>query len=93
MTLDYITGLPETQGYNTILVVVDRLSKMAHYILTTKDIDAKEMVRLLLHHVWKYHGTPKEIVSDRGPQFDSQVWKQLCQDLQIEQKMSTAYYP
>ena len=91
--LDYITGLPEKGGYNAILVVVDRLSKMAHYIPTTKEVDAHETARLLLHHVWKYHGTPKEIISDRGPQFDSQVWKQLCRDLQIEQKMSTAYHP
>ena len=93
VTLNYITGLPETQGYDAILVVVGRLSKMAHYISTTKEINAQETARMLLHHVWKYHRTPKEIISDRGPQFDSQVWKQLCKDLQIEQKMSTAYHP
>ena len=65
---------------------------MAHYIPTTKEINAQKTARLLLHHVWKYHETPKEIVSDRGSQFDSQVWKQLCKDLQIEQKMSSAYH-
>ena len=92
MTLDYIRGLPEKEGHNAILVVVDRLSKMAHYIPTTKEVNAQETVRLLLHHVWKYHGTPKEILCDRGPQFDSQVWKQPCKDLRIEQKMSTAYH-
>ena len=93
ISIDYITGLPETQGYDAILVVVDRLSKMAHYIPTVKEINTQETAKLLLHHVWKYHGTSKEIISDRGPQFDSQVWKQLCKDLRIEQKMSTAYHP
>ena len=75
VTLDYITGLPEEQGQNAILIVVDRFSKMAHYIPTTKEVSAQETARLLLHHVWKYHGIPKEIISDRGPQLDSQVWK------------------
>ena len=93
ITLDYITGLPETQGYNAVLVVVDRLSKMAHYIPTTKEVSAQETAKLMLQHVWRLHGTPKEIISDRGPQFDSQVWKELCKDLQIKQKMSTAYHP
>ena len=81
ITLDYITGLPENQVQNAILVVVDRLSKMAHYIATTKEINAQETAKLLLHHVWKHHGTPKEVIPDREPQFDSQVWKQLCKDL------------
>ena len=71
VTLDYITGLPEKEEHNAILVVVNRLSKMAHYIPTTKEVDAQETARLLLNHVWKYHGTPREIISDRGPQFDS----------------------
>ena len=93
ITLDYITGLPEVRGHDAILVVVDRLSKMAHYIPTAKEVSAQETAKLMLHHVWKYHGIPKEIISDRGPQFDSQVWKQLCKDFQIEQKMSTAYHP
>ena len=93
ITLDYITGLPEEQRQNAILVVVDRLSKMAHYIPTTKEVSAQETARLLLHHVWKYHRTPKKIICDRGPQFDSQVWKQLCKNLQIEQKICTVYHP
>ena len=65
---------------------------MTYYIPTTKEVGAEETTRLLLYHVWKHHETPKEIISDRRPQFDSQVWKQLCRDLQIEQKMSIAYH-
>jgi hypothetical protein len=56
---------------NAILVVVDRFSKMAHFIPTTHEISAEETAELLLHHVWKLHGTPEEIISDRGPQFVS----------------------
>ena len=64
MTLNYITGLSETQRYDAILVVVDRLSKMAHYVPTSKEVSAQEIAKLLLQHVWRYHGTPKEIISD-----------------------------
>jgi hypothetical protein len=91
--MDFITGLPENGSMDAILVVVDRFSKMAHFILTTSEISSQETAELLLHHVWKLHGTPRKILSDRGPQFVSSVWKNLCQRLGIGRKLSTAHHP
>jgi hypothetical protein len=93
ITLDFITGLPEDGAMDAILVVVDRFSKMAHFIPTTHEILAEETAELLLHHVWKLHRTPEEIISDQGPQFVSALWKRQCQRLSITRKLSTAHHP
>jgi transposase InsO family protein len=93
ITLDFISGLPEDGAMNTILVVVNRFSKMAHFIPTMQEISTEDTAELLLHHVWKLHGTPEEIILDRGLQFVSARWKCLCQRLGIVQNLSTAYHP
>ena len=56
--LDHITGLPTSQGYDTIYVIMDRLTKMSYFIPTTTCTMAKELVQLHLKHVWKHHGVP-----------------------------------
>ena len=66
---DFITKLPIVQGYDSILVVVDRLTKMVHFIPTTEKTLAEGLARLFRDNVWKLHGLPESIVSDRGPQF------------------------
>ncbi len=86
-------GLQEASAMNAILVMVDRFSKMAHFIPTTEIISARKTAKLLLHHAWKLHSTFSDIISDRGPQFVSSGWKTLCQRIKIEQKLSTAYSP
>src|SRR6202020_2619464 len=75
--MDFIVELPKSNGYDTVLVVVDRLTKMAHFIPTTTKIDAKGTAQLLLDNVWKLHGTPLNVISDRGPQFASKVAQAL----------------
>ena len=68
--MDFVGPLPRTpRGYDFILVVVDRLSKMAHHLPCTQDIDAEPLARLLEASIFSVHGMPKSIVSDRGPQF------------------------
>ena len=69
ISVDFITKLLLVQGYNSILVVVDRLTKMVHFILTTEKISAERLARLFRDNVWKLHGLPESIISDRGPQF------------------------
>ncbi|KAH8144651.1 uncharacterized protein LAJ45_11360 [Morchella importuna] len=93
LSMDHVTGLPESQGSNAILVVVDRLTKMAHYIPTRDTADAAELARLFLQHVWTSHGLPKDIVSDRGTTFTSQFWRTLCNQLDIKPRFSTAFHP
>jgi len=65
ITADFITKLPLAQGYDAILVVCDRLMKMAHFIPTTEKISAEGLARLFRNHVWKLHGLPESIISDR----------------------------
>ncbi|KAH0604570.1 uncharacterized protein H6S33_006947 [Morchella sextelata] len=93
LSMDHVTGLPESQGSNAILVVVDRLTKMAHYIPTRDTADASELARLFLQHLWKSHGLSKDIVSDRGTTFTSQFWKALYNQLDIKPRFSTAFHP
>src|SRR5882672_1275525 len=75
ISVDLITELPLSQGYDTIMVVVDCLAKQAHVIPTTSDVTAARVARLFWDHVWKLHGLPEEVISDRGTQFFHPVLK------------------
>src|ERR1700722_1443007 len=80
-------------GYDSILVVIDSFTKMAHFIPTREDIDAPGVAELFLNYVWKLHGTPDSVVSDRGAVFASRFLKELYHRLQIKPRLSTAYHP
>jgi len=67
ISADFITKLPLAQGYNSILVVVDRLTKMAHFILTIEKTTTEGLARLFRDNVWKLYSLPKSIISDKGP--------------------------
>lgn len=90
--MDFVTGLPESNRFNAILVVVDRLTKMKHFVATTENINVRELSRLYLEQVWKLHGLPETIVSDRGTQFTAEFWKSLCDRLEIAPRYSTAFH-
>ena len=90
---DFITKLPLAQGYNSILVVVDQLTKMVHFILTTEKTSAEGLARLFRDNMWKLHGLPESIISDRGPQFAAGLMKELNEILGIKSKLSMAFYP
>ena len=93
ITVDLITGLPESQGYDSIMVTVDRLSKMVHLIPTTARLSSEGLARLFRDNVWKHHGLPEQIISDRGPQFVSGFMRELNKLLGIKTSPSTAYHP
>lgn len=93
VSMGFVVRLPECKGFDAILVVVDRLTKRRHLIPTITNADAKEVARLYLDYVWKLHGLPETVVSDRGTQFTSEFWKTLCDRLQIKLRYSTAYHP
>jgi hypothetical protein len=71
VSMDFIVSLSPSKGFDAIMVVVDRFSKMAHFIPTKESATAQEMGRLFFTHVFKHHGLPKDIVSDRDPKFTS----------------------
>jgi len=90
---DFITKLPLVQGYDTILVVCDRLTKMVHFILMTEKTSAEGLTRLFRDHVWKLHGLPESIISDREAQFAANLMKELNWILGIETRLLTAFHP
>lgn len=93
VTTDFIVKLPNSAGFDTILVVVDKNTKLAHFIPTTETIDSNGTAMLYLHHVWKHHGTPEKIISDRGPVFVSKFMRRLYELLRIHPAPTTAFHP
>jgi len=93
ISANFITKLPLAQEYDSILVVVDRLTKMAHFIPTTKKTTAGGLARLFRDNVWKLHGLPESIISNRGLQFAAGVMRELNTMLGINSKLSMAFYP
>ena len=75
ISYDFITQLPPSSGHDAILVVIDRLTKMGHFIACDTTIDAEGTAALFRKHIWKLHGTPKHTVSDRGSVFNSKFLK------------------
>jgi len=74
-------------------VVVDRLTKMVYFISITERTSAEGLTRLFRDNVWKLHGLPKSIISDRGPQFVAGLIRKFNRMLGIKSKMSTAFHP
>jgi len=91
--VDFITKLPLVQGYDSILVVVDWLTKMVHFIPTTEKTSAEGLARLFRDNVWKLHGLPESIILDRGPQFAAGLIRELNGMLGIENKLPTVFHP
>ena len=93
VTVDLITELPQSHGFNAIWIAVDRLSKRIHIAPTTTEIDSVGVARLFRDHVWRNHGLPDQIISDRGSQFISKFTQELNRLLGIRTTPSTAYHP
>jgi len=91
--MDFMVSLPLSKGFDAIIVVVDRFSKMAHFIPTKDEAKAQETGRLFFTHVFKHHGLPRDIVSDRNPKFTSKFWRALWKRMGSELKMSTSFRP
>ena len=98
LSMDFITDLPpskDTEGaaYDSILVIMDRYTKMALYIPTRKTVTAEELAQLFVHRVVRSYGIPRGIVSDRGAVFTSNFWSGLCYNLGVKRRLSTAFHP
>ena len=93
ISLDFITGLPPSEGNSVILVMVDRFSKAAHFVALTKLPSARETAQLMIEHVFKLHGLPLDVVSDRGPQFTAHFWRAFCKLLGASVSLSSGFHP
>ena len=93
ISADFITKLPLAQGYDSILVVVDRLTKIVHFISTIERILVEGLARLFRDNIWKLHRLPESIISDREFQFVAELIRELNRILEIKSKMLTTFHP
>ncbi|KAL0149639.1 hypothetical protein M9458_055166 [Cirrhinus mrigala] len=93
ISVDFVTGLPDSQGKNTILTIVDRFSKAVHLVALTGLPSAKTTAELILEHVVCLHGFSKDIVSDRGPQFTAKFWQAFCRLVGTTTSLSSGHHP
>jgi hypothetical protein len=91
--MDFIVGLPRTQaGYDSIWVIVDRLTKVAHFIPVKMTYSGAKLAELYMSRIMCLHGVPKKIVSDRGSQFTSKFWEKLHESMDTKLNFSSAYH-
>ncbi|KAJ9518014.1 hypothetical protein QJQ45_004306 [Haematococcus lacustris] len=94
VSMDFVVKLPKTAaGHDSILVIVDRLTKMVHLAPTVEKVNGEDVARLFYDNVFKLHGMPLEIISDRDPRFRGQFFSGVCDIMQTKQCLSTAFHP
>jgi hypothetical protein len=93
LTMDFIEGLPKSEGFSVILVVVDRLTKYSHFILVKRPYTASTIAKLFMENIVKLHGIPTSIVTDIDAIFVSNFWKEFFTSYKIDLKYTAAYYP
>jgi hypothetical protein len=92
--MDFIVGLPRTQKcYDSIWVIVDRLTKVAHFIPIKITYTGPQLAELYISRIICPHGVPKKIVSDRGTLFTSKFWERLHESMDTKLNFSSAYHP
>jgi len=93
ISMDFIVGLPKSEGYTKIWVIVDRFSKMAHFMPLKTEEHIKELALIFLKEIWPLHELPETIISNRDTQFTSKFWMSLMQLLQVKLNVSTSFHP
>ena len=93
LSMDFIISLPESQNYTGIFVVVDRLTKYAHFVAYESPANAEYVAKLFFANVFKYHGLPREIISDRDSCFTGKFWSTLFALMGTNLKFSSSYHP
>ena len=93
ISMDFIEKLPKSQGYDTILVVIDRFTKFGHFIRLTHPFTAKSAAQVFLDHVYRLHGLPESINTDIDKVFTSVFWRELFKVMGVELNYSSSYHP
>jgi hypothetical protein len=93
ISMDFITGLPKAQGKDCIYVVVNRLTKFAHFFVIPTDYRAVQVAELFFRDIFRLHGLPQSIVSDRDSRFINTFWQEVFRLVGIELTPNTSYHP
>jgi len=93
ISMDFIEGLPRSGGKNCILVVVDKFSKFSHFVPLSHPFTAGVVAKTFMQQVYRLHGMPLSIISDRDRIFTSQLWQELFKLANVQLRMSSAYHP
>ena len=93
ISVDFIMELPESNGRDSIMVVVDSVTKWSHFVSTVTTLSSVGAAQLYIQHIWKHHGLPWRVVLDRGPQFVVEFTKEIYRLLGIKLAATTAYHP
>ena len=93
ITMDFIMELPESEGYDGVLVIVDKLTRYAFFIPVKTTIDAEGVAALVFKHIVVHYGLPRQIISDRDARWTSSFWKVLCEHLGVRRAFTTAHHP
>jgi hypothetical protein len=92
--MDFLGSLPKSKTDNDmILIIIDHLTKMAHFVPTQSTVTSKETANLFLQHIFRQHGLPNNIISDRDPRFTAKFWQALQEALGIQLLISTVDHP
>lgn len=91
-SVDFITDLPRDGRCDSIMVCIDRLTRLAHFVPTTKTVRAADAAQLFMDNIVRHHGLPDRILSDRGPQFVAKLWKSMWSSLNVDLALSSAYH-
>jgi IS30 family transposase len=91
--MDFIEKLPKSSGYDTILVIVDRLTKQSIFILTYDTITSAQLAQLFVIHVFSKHGIPSHVTSDHGLEFISSFFHTLGKALNMNLHFTSGYHP
>jgi len=93
ISMDFIEGLPKSSGMDVISVVVDRFTKYAHFLALSHPFTVQDVVTIFIDNIFKLHGTPVVVVTDRDRIFTSTLWQALFKSMEIKLHLSTAYHP
>ncbi len=91
--MDFIVDLPQSNSFDSIRMVVNRLTKMVDFIPCNKPIIGEKTIKLFLDHVFRYHGLLENMVFYRGRQFASKFWKRLFELLNVKVKLPSTFHP
>ena len=94
LSMDFITQLPKSDGCSTVWVIVDHFTNMAYFVPIKDGLKTAEgCANLVLKNIWRLHGLPSSIISDRDPVFTSKFWAELMGRLDVRLRKSTAFHP